>query len=532
MHTLQRTRRRDERMPALTSPDRSITVYRPTARAADWSTFLTQLADSSRRYVRAPAGTFDVGAGLTISRGDLHVDFRGCTLTVDTSIIKPVTISSDLAVTEHQAQGTVTGGVTNSLTIVDSGFAATVQVGDHHLVRVGVQVFDPQEPLYSVVRHVTAIEGNVVTYDEPLPKTQTVYADYDALRALTASAEDEKVGPWGDFSTPNNYFMRGLGQDHGIRVASYLTSDLTLDDMTIIYDGDEIMYGAWGLLIGCTERVIVNNYNVINPHGSGLHWYFAQKSKVNKMHVSGQGRAAPFGPSATPDSYAVAVTGWASNDCEINDLTLSATDVELCNFESGCEDIRINRGVIANIHSGTVNANPHFGAFGPGKCTFDGVSIDIAAASSRLITFVYETYIKNLIILTAAMPDTVQWDGQKGTWQEGLTWNGIEFSAPEEVDVVFTPVAPNSAIPYPEGIIMEATWTLSTRTGFSSFNLGGSDPFQNNPGELVFSATATALQIAAGTTYAQYLASLASDLIYSTSPSEVTMRVKIMRRIP
>lgn len=522
-------------MPALTSPDRSITVYRPTARAADWSTFLTQLADSSRRYVRAPAGTFDVGAGLTISRGDLHVDFRGCVLTVQDPTLIPVTVASATeAIPEHQIVGEVTGGVTSQFTSPETDWLATVQAGDDHLIRVGVQKYDPQEPLYTVIRTVAAVEGGTITYSVPLPKTQPVYASEAELEALTDYPE--RVGPWGIYSgsgttVPDGFFQRGLGLDHGVRKITSLADDVVIDELSLIYDGDERMYGAWGIYVFTSRRVTLNRCHVYNPQGSALHMWFAQDAVINGFSVGGVGRGAPFG-GTSKTNYGVAVTAWASNDCTINDIVVDGTDIELCNFESGCENIVFNRGLIRNVHGGTVVSSPHFGAFGPGKVTFDGTSVDIAAASSRMITFVYETYLKNINILTEAMPDTVQWDGLKGIWQEGLTWNGIEFSAPEEVDVVFTPVAPNSAIPYPEGIIMEATWTLSTRDGFSSFNLGGSDPFQQNPGDLVFSATVAQLQIAFGTTYAQYLASLASDLIYSTSPSEVTMRVKIMRRIP
>lgn len=517
-------------MPALSSPDRKVTHYRRGARSADWSTFLSDLADTSKKYVRAPAGEFEVTSTITIRGEDRLIDMDGCILDVDDLTIQPMVISS-VSNAEENATGTIDAN-TRTLTITDSDFLATIQVGDHHFIRIGVQTFDPQEPLYSVLRHVESIEGSVVTYDSAFGIASPVYATEAELEALTQYPE--RVGPWGVLIPlqDGDYFGRGLGQDHGIRAITTLTRNITIRNMVLRYDGTEEMYGAWGLLVGMSEGVRIENLLVINPHGSAVHWYFAQGCVLDGMVVNGIGRGDPFNEGFNA-VYAVMVTGWSANDCQLINSILDGTDIELSNFESGCRRLTFQDVLVRNVHSGTTDSNPHFGFFGPGDILYDRISVDIAAASSRLITYSWDSEIRNLNILTAAMPDTIQWDGVKGDFTGGLTWADETFSAPEQVVVDFSVLTPNGAIPYPDGIIMECTFAISDRSKFTNFNVSGSDPFvASAPDGLVFSKIATANQIAFGKTYAQYRADLATHRIYTQNGGgAVSMEVKIMRRV-
>lgn len=516
-------------MPALSSPDRKVTHYRRGERSADWATFLSDLADTSKPYVRSPAGTYDVGAGLVIKGQGRLIEFDECVLTVNTpTTILAVTISSTSPNIEKQASATVTTE-TRTLTALDGDFAATVSPGDAHFVRIGVQEFDPQEPYYSVLRFVESVNGSDITYTEPFGIEPPTYADEDELRAATNY--DIRVGPWGTIQ--GGFFARGLGTDHGIRVVEYLTKDITVRNVTIKYAGTETMYGAWGVTIGLTQRCQVDNALIINPHGSAIHCLYSTDAVIDCPVAIGTGRAAPFG-GTVKTNWAVLWTAWASNNCTLMNGIMDTVDCEGMNFESGYRGLVIQDTLLRNIDGGMVGVSPspHFGAFGPGDVLYNRVSVDIAAASSRLITYSYDTEIRNLNILTAAMPDTIQWDGAKGDFTGGMRWADDVFSAPEQQVVNFSVTTPSGAIPYPDGIIMECTFTITDRSKFTSFNVSGSDPFQQNPGALVFSKIATANQIAFGKTYAQYRTDLGTHRIYTQNGGgAVSMEVKIMRRV-
>lgn len=515
-------------MPAVQSYNGKVTAYRRGTRSADWSTFVADCADLTKKYVRAPAGTHDVGAGLVIKGQDRLIEFDGCILTVNTpTTLLALTLSSTSPNIEKQASATITTE-TRTLTVLDGDFAATVSPGDAHFVRIGVQSFDPQEPYYSVLRFVESVNGSEITYTEAFGIEPPVYASEAALEAVTGYPN--RVGPWGTLQ--DGFFARGLGTDHGVRAISYLSQNVTLRNVTIKYAGTETMYGAWGITIGLTLGCRVEEPLIVNPHGSAIHCLYSTDAVIDRPVVTGTGRAAPFG-GTTKTNWAVLWTAWASTDCTLMNGIMDTTDCEGMNFESGYRGLVIQDTLLRNINGGQVGVSPspHFGAFGPGDILYNRVSVDMVPASSGLITYSYDTEIRNLIIVRDELPDFFQWDGQKGDFTGGMTWGSATFSAPEQVVVDFSVVTANGPIPYPEGVIMECTFTITDRSKFTSFNVSGSDPFQQNPGQLTFSKTVAANQIAFGKTYAQYRSDLAAHRIYTQNGGgPVSMEVKIMRK--
>lgn len=516
-------------MPAFASSNKRFSALRYGVPAADWSTFLAQVADPTVRYVRAPQGMFDVGAGLNIAQSNKIINFRGCLLTVTDPTYQPVIISSStVAATEKQCTGTV-DETTDRITVLDGIFAAGVAIGDNHIIRLGVQDFDPQEPQYSCIRRVVAKEGSVLIYDEPFGYDCPVYASEAALEAVTNYPE--RVGPWG-LNTDTGWFQRGLGTDHGIRTIGTLAENILIEELSLRYDGNERMFGAWGILVGASRGVTLRQCHVNNPHGSALHLYFANDCLIDGMSVTGTGRGAPFG-GTVKTNIAVAVSSWASYNCDINNVNLDCEDVDLFNFESGNRQMRSSDCRI-NSTFGAFPVSPSVGFYGPGDVSVTNLRINIAQyTNSRLFpAYLNETDLINMVIETAAAPDVLLWQG-KGNYLGGFTWGSNEFSAPETVVTDFTAIPSNVPIPYPDGIIMECTFTILSRDGFQSFSIGG-DPFVANPGALVFSKTADQNQIAAGVTYSQYRATLASHRVYRTGGSgnaPVSMSCKVMRLI-
>lgn len=497
---------------------------------ANWSAFLAALADTSIKYVRAPQGEFDVGSGVEFYGSDRVIDGRGCVLTVANPTIKPFTVtSSDVSATEKQATGTISDS-TDRVTVLDGAFLSSIQVGDHHLVRLGVQEFDPQEPHYSVLRTVAAIEGSVVIYDEPFGHACFVYASYEALEAVTNYPE--RVGPWG-LNTDTGWFQRGLGADHGIKTIGSLAQNIEVNEFALKYDGNEQSYGAWGFLIGSTRNVRLNQTSVYNPHGSAVHLYIASEAKINGLSITGTGYSDPFN-TGVKTTLAVAVSSWSSYGCEMTNVQLNGADCTLYNFESGNRVMSfVDCGIDQTFNTG-FTGSPSLGSYGPGDVLIDRLKVNISQpANSRLFVAYYnETEISNMHIETVATPDSFLWQG-KGDFTEGFLWADDEFSAPEQVETQFSCAPPHTSIPYPSGIIMECTFSITSRDGFTSFNVGG-DPFVDNPGATVFSKTDAQNQIAANKSYAEYRATLATHLVYretGSGSSVVTMTTKVMRLV-
>lgn len=523
-------------MPALSSPDRKVTHYRRGTRSADWATFLADCNDLTKKYVRAPVGTFQVTSVNYVGiRGQgKTIDFDGAILTLDDVVTMPVVIQSDSPNIEKQATATVTAE-TRTLTALDSDFVATVQPGDSHFVRIGVQKYDPQEPLYSRIRFVESIDGNDITYDKPFGIEADVYASEAALEAVTGYPE--RVGPWGTYSgsgttVPNGFFQRGLGYDHGIRAVSNLAQDITLRNLVILYDGTERMYGAWSVVVGLSLRVHIENCLVVNPHGSAVHYFYTEDTLIDRFVAMGTGRGAPFG-GTVKTNWGVMLSGWASNSSTFQNGILYGTDIEMCNFESGCRDLVIKDTYVRNRESGTpgVNTSTHFGAYGPGNVLFDNISVDITPGSSRMWTYAYDNEIRDLKILTDELPDYLDWVGNKGRITGTLQWGSHLFSEVEEVVVDFSVTTANGPIPYPEGIIRGAVWEIQDRSKFTSFNVFASDPFQANNPDLTFSTLIEKFAIPFGRTYAQYRSGLADHRIYTQNgggPIRVTL--SIMRK--
>lgn len=517
-------------MPAFASSNKRFSALRRGVPAADWNAFLTQLADTSIKYVRAPEGTFDVGGGIEFSGSDRVIGGRGCILTVANPTIKPFTVTSDnVATNEKQATGTITD-TTDRVTVLDGAFLASINVGDNHLIRLGVQEFDPQEPHYSVLRTVAAKQGSVVIYDQPFGHACTVYASEAALEAVTNYPE--RVGPWG-LNQATGWFQRGLGFDHGIKTIGTLAQNVEVNEFSLRYDGNEPMYGAWGFLVGSTRNVRLNQISVHNPHGSAVHLYLATAAKINGLSVTGTGYSDPFN-TGSKTTLAVAVSSWSSYGCEISNVQLNGADCTLYNFESGNRVMSFEDCGIEQTFNGGFTGIPSLGSYGPGDVILERLKVNISqAANSRLFVAYYnETEISNLTIETAATPDAFLWQG-KGDFTGGLTWANDEFSAPETVITQFSCSPPHTSIPYPDGIIMECTFSIVSRTGFTSFNIGG-DPFVDNPGLTTFAKTPEQNQLAANKTYAEYRATLATHLIYRETGSgsaTVTMTTRVMRLI-
>ena len=517
-------------MPIAASTDRRLTTYRRGTPAANWSAFVAALADTSIKYVRAPQGTFDVGDGIEFYGSDRYIDGRGCILTVASPTIKPFTVTSDnVAANEKQATGTISDS-TDRITVLDGAFLASINVGDNHLVRLAVQEFDPQEPHYSVLRTVVGKSGSVVIYDQPFGHACTVYASEAALEAVTNYPD--RVGAWG-LNQATGWFQRGLGTDHGIKTIGTLAQNVEVNEFSLRYDGNEPMYGAWGFLVGSTRNVSLNQISVHNPHGSAVHLYLATDAQINGLSITGTGRSDPFNTGAKT-TVAVAVSSWSSYGCAISDVHLDCTDVQLMNFESGNRVMSFTDCRINASYSTDYAAQPNLGAYGPGDLILERLSVNItpARSSQMFVAYYNETTISNLTIETAAMPDTFLWEG-KGHFTGGLTWASDEFSAPEEVVVQFFCSPPHTSIPYPDGIIMTCTFSITSRTGFTSFNVGG-DPFVDNPGATTFSKTDAQNQIASNKTYAEYRTTLGTHLIYretGSGSSTVTMTMQVMRLV-
>ena len=517
-------------MPAFASTNKRFSALRRGTPAANWSTFLAQLADTSIKYVRAPEGTFDVGTGIEFYGSVRVIDGRGCILTVASPTIKPFTVTSDsVAANEKQATGTITDS-TDRVTVLDGAFLASITVGDNHLIRLGVQEFDPQEPHYSVLRTVVGKSGSVVIYDQPFGHACTVYASEAALEAATNYPD--RVGPWG-LNQATGWFQRGLGTDHGIKTIGTLAQNVEVNEFSLRYDGNEPMYGAWGFLVGSTRNVRLNQISVHNPHGSAVHLYLATDAQVNGLSITGTGRSDPFNTGAKT-TVATAVSSWSSFGCAMRDVHLDCTDVKLMDFESGNREMSFTDCRINASYNTDYDAQPNLGAYGPGDLLLERLRVNItpARSSQMFVAYYNETEISNLTIETAATPDAFLWQG-KGDFTGGLTWASDQFSAPETVITQFSCSPPHTSIPYPDGIIMECTFSIVSRTGFSSFNIGG-DPFVDNPGATTFAKTDTQNQIAANKTYAEYRATLASHLIYremGSGSATVTMTTKVMRLI-
>jgi len=517
-------------MPAFASSNKRFSSLRYGVPAADWSTFLSQLADTSIKYVRAPVGTFDVGDGVTIAGSDRIIEGRGCIMTVANPTIQPFTVTSDdVSATEKQATGTITDS-TDRVTVLDGAFLTSIQVGDTHLIRLGVQAFDPQEPHYSVLCTVAGKSGSEVIYDQPFGHACTVYASEAALEAITDYPE--RVGPWG-LNVSTGWFQRGLGTDHGIKTIGTLAQNIEVNGFSLRYDGNEQSYGAWGFLIGSTRNVRLNQTSVNNPHGSAVHLYLATEAKIDGLSITGTGYSDPFNTGAKT-TLAVAVSSWSSFGCTMSNIQMNGADCTLYNFESGNREMLFEDCRIEQSFNPGFTGTPSLGSYGPGDVVLNRLKVNISQHSnSRLFVAYYnETDMSNMNVETEELPDTFLWQG-KGNFIDGFIWGSRSFSAPEIVVTDFTATPTNVPVPYPEGIVMECTFTILDRAGFTNFSVGV-DPFVNNPGALVFSKLATDNQIAAGVSYDQYRTSLASHRIYRTGGSgdaPVSMSCKVMRLI-
>lgn len=519
-------------MPTVGSLDKKMRAYRRGPPSADWSTFLTRLADPTVEYVRAPAGVHDVGIGINIGTSNKVVDCRDCIFTVTDPTYQPFVISSTGVATlanEKQCQGLI-DETTDRVTVLDPVFLATISVGDYHILRLGVQSFDPQEPNYSCLREVIAIEDDVVVYDRAFGYACPTWDSEAELEADTIY--DDRVGPWGVFSG-TGYFQRGLGLDHGIRTIDNLVTDVLVRDLTLKYDGNEIMYGAWGILIGTSRRVRLEQSQIINPHGSAVHLFFGNDTVIDGLSITGTGRGAPFG-GATKTNIAVAISSWSSFNCNFRNVQLNGVDCDLFNFESGNRQMIFDGCGVDETFLPGFPASPTIGSYGPGDVVINDLTIDISQpTNSRLFpAYLNEVDLNRLTIATEAFPDSFLWEG-RGNYDGVFTWAGRRFSAPEVVVTDFTAIPQNIPIPYPEGIIMTCTFTILSRDGFQSFSIGG-DPFQNNPGALVFSKTDVENQIPAGETYSAYRTRLAGHRIYRVSGSgnaPVSMSTRMMRLI-
>lgn len=516
-------------MPITATVDKRVTAFRKPTPVANWSTFVAALADTSIKYVRAPAGTYDLGSGISIAGQDRVIDCEGSIFTVNDTVLLPLVIQSENVAglaNEKQCQGEISSA-TDSVTVVDSAFAATISIGDYHVIRLGVQWYDPQEPNYSCIRRVVGKTGNVLTYDRPFGYSCQVFADYDELKAGTIY--DDRVGPWGETSE-TGAFQRGLGTDHGIRTIGTLARGIVLRNCTILYDGTERMYGAWGVWAHACRDVKIENLTLINPHGSAIHYFLVDGGHIDGAHIGGTGRGAPFG-GTTKTNSAVAFSSWSSLDCVTDRLMVDATDCDLYNFEAGNRAMVFNDCRIKNALP-TLTASPSIGSYGPGDVTINRLKVNMDnRKNSRLFpSYLNETVLHNLNIETEALPDTFIWVG-KGQFLSGFTWYGQRFTAPEVVVVEFTASSPNTVIPYPDGIIMECSWTILDRTGFTSWSIGG-DPFSENPGALTFAKSVAQNQISVNETYASYRARIEAHRIYrSSGTAPVTMTCKVMREV-
>lgn len=495
-----------------------------------WDDFLVQLADPDVSYVRCPSGEWRISRSILIRRSNVTVDFDGSTIIPVNGLFMPIRVASDVESKEWHATGDITAD-TQSLSLDPSDFLE-VTPGDLHQVRPGVNFSDPNESQYSALRVVRAIDGNSIRYDRPFGIAVTKFESFERLAAL--SGYPEKVGPWGPGSgVYGSQWKRGLGNDHGVKRVVLPVSRVTLLHPRIVYPDGSRLYGAWGISLSyCTDCLILNA-EIENPCGSAVHLDWCRDCVVSGLSLSGVGGGNPWIHQEPPrrTSAAIAVSAWGAENCVINRVDLSSANTALVNFEAGSGNVSIRNCSISTQWMPGIASSPQFGLYGPGRVRVENVSILMAPQSSSVFPgWLADAEFHGLDFRLLAMPDFLSWTNF-GRHVGPMQWGEMSFGAAEDVEFTFVPTKDGFPIPYPEGVLLNAEYHLTSWVGVRHVNV------VNNylPSDsLVVRVDPKAFEIGMGVTYVKYRQNLAAHRVWiqpGVTVQPITVRCQMMRRV-
>lgn len=335
--------------------------------------FYNDLVDMDKAFVSLPAGEYTLPQPIVVQRSNVTVDLTGSTFIVDgyprgTGSYEPIQISSTVDPypghvlrNYSRVSGQVTGGVTDSLTLTEP---SDIQPGEQVKLLLGVNLTDPAEPCDVVSATVQSVNGNTITFTEPLPRTIPIYANVDAIKALVPEAYWYKIGePWGEPAPGNANILRGLGLDHGLLrfVGGQITSNVTLKGLSLVMPEplahiDQLPNGSNLVSVTDTSHVIIENLSVVHCVGNVLHCWRSDDLVVNGLNVSGVGYAKVWN---TKIQAANVISIWSGYRLEFNDVVVSGNNWQLVAIEVSPTDVTFNRvDIQLGLFSGLTYISP------------------------------------------------------------------------------------------------------------------------------------------------------------------------------
>lgn len=324
------------------------------------STFYDDLANASLPVVTAPAGTYTMITRAYIGRSNVTVNFSGCIIEADPNTATwsnefyPFQITSGTKTDEifdespggtdridSGLTGTVTAATTQ-LTMLSGEVPTGLSVGETVMLLLGIDTSDPVEPYIYRAATIAAIDGLVLTFEEPLGVDVPDYVDQAGLEAEVDESLWDKIGDWGEWYGDSNY-KKGYGTSHGMqRFVGGMVGNVTINDLTMNLTFNDnpstLPNGKWTLSCYAVRGVKINRYTTNNPTGNNLHLFKSFDVEVNDYVVTGEG----YDETGSLLAACNAVGIWGGDKLTFNNTSIHATNVTFIAEEVGTSGILIN----------------------------------------------------------------------------------------------------------------------------------------------------------------------------------------------
>jgi hypothetical protein len=424
--------------------------------------------------------TIDAGDEVLIERDDLAVDFTGTIFTPTNAVQNPFTVTGGLASTATFPSRRIGSGVitadTDELTLLST---SGINVGDKLLIRLGVQIYDSQEPVYMVYRTVAAINGLVVRLTQAFGFECPVYASAQAM--IDLGADPLKMGDWG--INGSGYFARGLGTSHDVFIFpnGRPYRNVTVNGLGVEWAADSLAYGSTAFLAFTSDNCKFRCCYVTNPTGNCYHGWWPSASGVEGFRTYGIGRSTPFG-EGSGNYPANAIAMWGGENCYAKRLLIKSTNTTLLNVEAGSVNTLIDH---CFLETGALTGSAqHFGIFSTNHgFRVHNTCLKIPTASSSTFpTALADVEFRNTYCHNEAVPDYLRLSFNWGR----IRFGSRKFGPLTSLDMQFTTSGSPYTVPRPDGLYRSASIVLTSRNHISEIN-APSNLFTAQPGSLTIS---------------------------------------------